>query len=95
MHPAPLAVMDYVGPALGALLFVAVMSLVAELIRRTLNAIILAGAALLIGALAWLIGRKRTAKVVVVIGLLLGIVAAVQQIVASASSPPQHLSSKR
>ncbi len=28
MHPAPLAVMDYVGPALGALLFVAVMSLV-------------------------------------------------------------------
>ena len=44
MHPAPLAVMDYVGPALGALLFVAVMSLVAEPTRRTLNAIILAGA---------------------------------------------------
>src|SRR3979490_634845 len=44
MHPTPLAVMDYVGPALGALLFVAVMSLVAEPTRRTLNAIILAGA---------------------------------------------------
>src|SRR5262245_18864247 len=44
MHPAPLALMDCVGPALGALLFVAVMSLVAEPTRRTLNAIILAGA---------------------------------------------------
>jgi hypothetical protein len=44
MHPVPLAVMDYVGPSLGALLFVAVMSLVAEPTRRTLNAIILAGA---------------------------------------------------
>ena len=44
MHPAPLALMDYVGPALGALVFVAVMSLVAEPNRRTLNAIILAGA---------------------------------------------------
>ena len=44
MHPAPLTVMDYVGPALGAFLFVAVMSLVAEPARRTLNAIILAGA---------------------------------------------------
>src|SRR5437667_10494853 len=44
MHPVPLAVMDYVGPALGALLFVAVMSLVAEPTRRTLNTIILAGA---------------------------------------------------
>ena len=44
MHPPPLAVMDYVGPALGALLFVGMMSLVAEPTRRTLNAIILAGA---------------------------------------------------
>src|SRR5258708_38922232 len=44
MHLVPLAVMDYVGPALGALLFVAAMSLVAEPTRRTLNAIILAGA---------------------------------------------------
>src|SRR2546428_8414354 len=44
MHPAPLAAIDYIGPALGALLFVAVMSLVAEPTRRTLNAIILAGA---------------------------------------------------
>src|ERR1700751_49339 len=44
MHPAHLALMDYVGPALGALLFVAAMSLVAEPTRRPLNAIILAGA---------------------------------------------------
>jgi hypothetical protein len=44
MHPDPLALMDYAGPALGALLFVAVMSLVSEPTRRTLNTIILAGA---------------------------------------------------
>src|SRR5437016_5889372 len=44
MHPVPLALMDHIGPALGALLFVAVMSLVAEPTRRTLNTIILAGA---------------------------------------------------
>ena len=44
MHRVPLTVMDYVGPSLGALLFVVVMSLVAEPTRRTLNAIILAGA---------------------------------------------------
>ncbi|HKC54575.1 MAG TPA: DUF6010 family protein, partial [Vicinamibacterales bacterium] len=44
MHTVPLAVMDYVGPAVGALVFVAVMSLVAEPTRRTLNAVILAGA---------------------------------------------------
>ena len=44
MHPAPLAVIDYVGPALGALMFVAMMSLVAEPTRRTLTTIILAGA---------------------------------------------------
>jgi hypothetical protein len=44
MHPAPLALIDFVGPALGALAFVATMSLVAEPTRRTLNAIILAGA---------------------------------------------------
>ena len=44
MHPAPLTVIDYVGPALGALLFGATMSLVAEPNRRTLNAISLAGA---------------------------------------------------
>ena len=44
MHPAPLVVMDYVGPAIGALVFVAAMSLVAEPTRRTLNAIIVAGA---------------------------------------------------
>src|ERR1700752_5394703 len=44
MHPVSLTMVDYVGPALGALVFVAAMSLVAEPTRRTLNAIILAGA---------------------------------------------------
>ena len=43
METAPLVVMDYVGPAVGALVFVVAMSLVAEPTRRTLNAIILAG----------------------------------------------------
>jgi Family of unknown function (DUF6010) len=44
IHSVPLTVMDYVGPALGALVFIAVMSVVAEPNRRTLNTIILAGA---------------------------------------------------
>jgi Family of unknown function (DUF6010) len=45
MHSAPpLYVMDYVGPALGALIFVVVMSLVREPARRTFNAILVAGA---------------------------------------------------
>ena len=43
METAPLVVMDYLGPAAGALVFVVAMSLVAEPTRRTLNAIILAG----------------------------------------------------
>ena len=37
MHPAPLVVMDYVGPAVAALVFVGIMSLVAEPRRRTLK----------------------------------------------------------
>jgi hypothetical protein len=45
MHPTPLVVLDWVGPALGAIVFVALMSLVAEPTRRTLNAIILAARA--------------------------------------------------
>jgi hypothetical protein len=36
--------MDYIGPALGAIVFVAVMACVAEPARRTLNAVIVAGA---------------------------------------------------
>lgn len=45
MHSAPpLYVMDYVGPALGAVIFVVVMSLVREPARRTFNAILVAGA---------------------------------------------------
>ena len=45
MHtPPPLFVMDFVGPAGGAVIFVLVMSLVKEPTRRTLNAIVVAGA---------------------------------------------------
>jgi Family of unknown function (DUF6010) len=44
MPIAPLTVMDYVGPAMAALVFVAAMSLLQEPARRTLNAIIVAGA---------------------------------------------------
>jgi hypothetical protein len=40
----PLLVMDYVGPVLGAVIFVLVMSLAKEPTRRTLNAILVAGA---------------------------------------------------
>jgi hypothetical protein len=41
---APLLVTDYVGPVVGAVIFVLVMSLVKEPARRTFNAIIVAGA---------------------------------------------------
>jgi Family of unknown function (DUF6010) len=44
VHPPPLGVMDYIGPVIGAVIFVILMSLVKEPIRRTLNAIIVAGA---------------------------------------------------
>jgi hypothetical protein len=44
MHPPPLLVMDFVGPVIGALVFVLVMSLVSEPARRTINAMIVAGA---------------------------------------------------
>jgi uncharacterized protein DUF6010 len=44
METAPLVVMDYIGPAVGALVFVGAMSLVAEPTRRALNAVIVAGA---------------------------------------------------
>jgi len=45
MHsPPPLLVMDYVGPAVGAVVFVLIMSRVAEPSRRTFNAIFVAGA---------------------------------------------------
>src|SRR5262245_11598608 len=45
MPHQPLSALDYVGPALASLLFIAVMSFVKEPARRTLNAVILAGAA--------------------------------------------------
>ena len=44
METASLVAMDYIGPTIGALVFIATMSLVAEPTRRTLNAIIAAGA---------------------------------------------------
>jgi hypothetical protein len=45
MHtPPPLFVMDYVGPAAGAILFVLIMSRVAEPTRRSFNAVFAAGA---------------------------------------------------
>ena len=45
MHtPPPLVLMDSVGPALGAVVFVLIMSLVREPTRRTLNALVVAGA---------------------------------------------------
>jgi Family of unknown function (DUF6010) len=44
MHPPPLLMMDYVGPVLGAIVFVLIMSLVSEPARRTVNAVIVAGA---------------------------------------------------
>jgi len=44
MHPPPLLIMDFVGPAIGALAFVVSMSLVSEPARRTINAMIVAGA---------------------------------------------------
>lgn len=42
--PPPLLAMDYAGPVIGAALFLLVMSLVHEPTRRTLNAILVAGA---------------------------------------------------
>ena len=45
MHSLPpLLVMDYVGPIVGAVIFVLTMSLVPEPTRRSLNAILVAGA---------------------------------------------------
>jgi hypothetical protein len=45
MHQPPsLALTDYVGPAVGAVVFILLMSLVREPTRRTLNAVAVAGA---------------------------------------------------
>jgi uncharacterized protein DUF6010 len=44
MHPPPLLIVDFVAPAIGALAFIVVMSLVSEPARRTINAMIVAGA---------------------------------------------------
>ena len=45
MHvPPPLLVMDYVGPAIGGGVFIALMSLVKEPLRREVNATLVAGA---------------------------------------------------
>jgi hypothetical protein len=44
MNDIPLGAMDYVGPAIGAVVFILLMSLVPEPTRRKLNAILVAGA---------------------------------------------------
>jgi uncharacterized protein DUF6010 len=44
MHPPPILIMDSVGPVIGALVFVVIMSLVSEPARRAINAMIVAGA---------------------------------------------------
>ena len=44
MHPPPLHIMDMFGPIIGAVVFIALMSLVREPTRRTLNAVNVAGA---------------------------------------------------
>jgi len=44
MHPPILALMDYLGPVLGALAFVAGLSLVREPLRLRINALLVAGA---------------------------------------------------
>jgi len=44
MHPPPLVVMDYIGPAIAGAIFVLLMSLVQEPGRRNFNAIFVAGA---------------------------------------------------
>jgi hypothetical protein len=45
MHAVPpLVVMDYIGPALGAIVYILALSLPQEPTRRTLNALIVAGA---------------------------------------------------
>jgi hypothetical protein len=46
MHSVPpLVVMDYIGPVIGAVVFVVVMSLVREPTRRMVNVVLVAGAA--------------------------------------------------
>jgi Family of unknown function (DUF6010) len=44
MHPPPLLIVDFVAPAIAALAFIVIMSLVSEPARRTINAMIVAGA---------------------------------------------------
>jgi uncharacterized protein DUF6010 len=44
MHPPPLLIMDFVGPVIGAVVFVVIMSLVNDPARRGINAMIVAGA---------------------------------------------------
>jgi hypothetical protein len=73
MHtPPPLAVMDYVGPAVAAAIFVLIMSLVREPARRSFNAILVAGAsaAYLSGGLGpWEVLYPAIASPVVYLGL--------------------------
>src|SRR6186997_517054 len=43
-HPPPLSLPDYIGPVVGAAIFVFLMGLVKEPTRRTVNSVIVAGA---------------------------------------------------
>ena len=45
MYPPPLQLLDWVGPTLGAVAFVLIMSVLREPTRRTFNAVFAAGAA--------------------------------------------------
>ena len=73
MHtPPPIAVMDYIGPAVAAAIFVLIMSLVREPARRSFNAILVAGAsaAYLSGGLGpWEVLYPAIASPVVYLGL--------------------------
>jgi hypothetical protein len=73
MHtPPPLVVMDYIGPAVAAAIFVLIMSLVREPARRSFNAILVAGAsaAYLSGGLGpWELLYPAIASPVVYLGL--------------------------
>jgi len=73
MHtPPPLAVMDYIGPAVAAAIFVLIMSLVREPARRSFNAILVAGAsaAYLSGGVGpWEVLYPAIASPVVYLGL--------------------------
>ena len=54
-HPPPLVLMDYVGPALGAVVFVLLMSQLKEPTRRTVNAMLAAGGLPRLAQTGWIV----------------------------------------